>query len=83
VSDLSKRKLSYLAIFLDSLIIGGAIFGMIKLGGLFIPIGVLITIVEAIDIYSAVNFIIESKKREKIAEELLKMYNVFNNKENK
>jgi hypothetical protein len=56
---------------------------MIKLGGLFIPIGVLITVVEAIDIYSAVNFIIESKKREKIAEELLKMYNVFNNKENK
>ena len=81
---MSKRKLSYLAIFLDSLIIGGAIFGMIKLGGLFIPIGVLITGVEAIDIYSAVNFIIESKKREKIAEELLKMYNDFNdNKENK
>ena len=81
---MSKRKLSYLAIFLDSLIIGGAIFGMIKLGGLFIPIGVLITVVEAIDIYSAVNFIIESKKREKIAEELLKMYNDFNdNKENK
>lgn len=80
---MSKRKLSYLAILLDSLIIGGAIFGMIKLGGLFIPIGILITIVEAIDIYSAVSFIIESKKREKIAEELLKMYNVFNNKENK
>ena len=81
---MSKRKLSYLAILLDSLIIGGAVFGMIKLGGLFIPIGVLITIVEAVDIYSAVNFIIESKKREKIAEELLKMYNDFNdNKENK
>ena len=81
---MSKRKLSYLAILLDSLIIGGAVFGMIKLGGLFIPIGVLITVVEAIDIYSAVNFIIESKKREKIAEELLKMYNDFNdNKENK
>lgn len=81
---MSKRKLSYLAILLDSIVIGGAIFGMIKLGGLFIPIGVLITIVEAIDIYSAVSFIIESKKREKIAEELLKMYNVFNdNKENK
>lgn len=81
---MSKRKLSYLAILLDSIIIGGAIFGMIKLGGLFIPIGVLITIVEAVDIYSAVNFIIESKKREKIAEELLKMYNDFNdNKENK
>lgn len=81
---MSKRKLSYLAILLDSIVIGGAIFGMIKLGGLFIPIGVLITIVEAVDIYSAVNFIIESKKREKIAEELLKMYNDFNdNKENK
>ena len=81
---MSKRKLSYLAILLDSLIIGGAIFGMIKLGGLFIPIGVLITVVEAIDIYSAASFIIESKKREKIAEELLKMYNDFNdNKENK
>ena len=81
---MSKRKLSYLAILLDSIVIGGAIFGMIKLGGLFIPIGVLITIVEAVDIYSAVNFIIESKKREKIAEELLKMYNNFNdNKENK
>lgn len=81
---MSKRKLSYLAILLDSIVIGGAIFGMIKLGGLFIPIGVLITVVEAIDIYSAVNFIIESKKREKIAEELLKMYNDFNdNKENK
>lgn len=81
---MSKRKLSYLAILLDSIIIGGAIFGMIKLGGLFIPIGVLITIVEAVDIYSAVNFIIESKKREKIAEGLLKMYNDFNdNKENK
>lgn len=81
---MSKRKLSYLAILLDSIVIGGAVFGMIKLGGLFIPIGVLITVVEAIDIYSAVNFIIESKKREKIAEELLKMYNVFNdNKENK
>ena len=81
---MSKRKLSYLAILLDSIVIGGAVFGMIKLGGLFIPIGVLITIVEAIDIYSAVNFVIESKKREKIAEELLKMYNDFNdNKENK
>ena len=81
---MSKRKLSYLAILLDSIVIGGAIFGMIKLGGLFIPIGVLITIVEAVDIYSAVNFIIESKKREKIAEGLLKMYNDFNdNKENK
>ncbi len=81
---MSKRKLSYLAILLDIIVIGGAVFGMIKLGGLFIPIGVLITVVEAIDIYSAVNFIIESKKREKIAEELLKMYNVFNdNKENK
>lgn len=81
---MSKRKLSYLAILLDSIVIGGAVFGMIKLGGLFIPIGVLITVVEAIDIYSAVNFIIESKKREKIAEELLKMYNDFNdNKENK
>lgn len=81
---MSKRKLSYLAILLDSIVIGGAVFGMIKLGGLFIPIGVLIAVVEAIDIYSAVNFIIESKKREKIAEEFLKMYNDFNdNKENK
>ena len=81
---MSKRKLSYLAILLDSIVIGGAVFGMIKLGGLFIPIGVLITVVEAIDIYSAVNFIIESKKREKITKEILKMYNDFNdNKENK